>query len=170
MLLTLLVEVGQVFSAELGVTPQVKVGAVGDALQLPPTPGKPVLYIIGILGVMGQLVRVMAAQSQVLAADAVAHVPVEPGLHPLLEPFIVGARLDEELHLHLLELASAEGEVAWGYLVAEGLADLTDAKGQLVAGGVQHVAEVDEYALGRLRAQVYLMASILHRAHKGAEH
>ena len=41
-------------------------------------------------------------------------------------------RYDEAL-LHLLELAGAEGEVARGDLVAEGLAHLTDAEGQLAA-------------------------------------
>ena len=39
----------------------------------------------------------------------------------------------EELHLHLLELARAEDEVAGGDLVAEGLADLGDAERRLLA-------------------------------------
>ena len=45
-------------------------------------------------------------------------------VHPGLLPVLVGARLDEELDLHLLELAGAEDEVAGSDLVAERLADL----------------------------------------------
>jgi hypothetical protein len=46
------------------------------------------------------------------------------------------ARLDEELHLHLLELAGAEDEVARRDLVAERLADLRDAERRLLAARV----------------------------------
>ena len=49
---------------------------------------------------------------------------------PVLVPLLVGARLAEELQLHLLELAGAEDEVARRDLVAEGLADLADAEGR----------------------------------------
>jgi hypothetical protein len=54
-------------------------------------------------------------------------------------PLLVGARLDEELHLHLLELAGAEDEVAGRDLVAERLADLRDAERRLLARVVMHV-------------------------------
>mmetsp|Transcript_8281 Transcript_8281/g.28154 ORF Transcript_8281/g.28154 Transcript_8281/m.28154 type:complete len:242 (+) Transcript_8281:2158-2883(+) len=62
----------------------------------------------------------------------------------------------EELDLRLGELALPQEPLARGDLVAEGLADLRDAKRDgpavlLVAEGV-----VDEYALGRLRAEVPL--------------
>ena len=77
---------------------------------------------------------------------------------------------DEELHLHLLELAGAEDEVAGGDLVAEGLADLGDPEGRLLAGEAEHVLEVDEDALRGLRAQVDLRALARDRADVGLEH
>ena len=49
---------------------------------------------------------------------------------------------DEVLHLHLLELAGAEDEVLRGDLVAEGLADLGDAEGRLLAGGLSTLAKL----------------------------
>src|ERR1022692_1505088 len=49
-----------------------------------------------------------------------------------LVPLLVGARLDEEFHLHLLELAGAEDEVSRRDLVAERLADLADAERDLL--------------------------------------
>ena len=58
---------------------------------------------------------------------------------PVVEPLKVGARLAEELELHLLELAHAEDEVARRDLVAEGLADLADAERQLFARGALYV-------------------------------
>ena len=119
---------------------------------------------------MGQLVAGVFAEAQVLGADAVAHVPVEPVFHPLLQPFLVGTRLDEELNLHLLELAGAEGEVAGRDFIAKGFADLGDAEGQLFAGGGLNVLEVDEDALGGFRAQEHFCAGILNGAHEGAEH
>ena len=95
-------------------------------------------------------------------------------LQPVLVPLLVGARLDEELHLHLLELARAEDEVARGDLVAEGLADLRDAERRLLAGRGHHVVEVDEDALRGLRAQVVQALVALHRAevglHQAVEH
>lgn len=90
-------------------------------------------------------------------------------LHPVLLPLLVLARLDEELHLHLLELAGAEDEVAGRDLVAEGLAHLRDAEGRLAARGGLHLGEVGEDALGGLGAQVGDGAAVLGGAEVGAE-
>ena len=76
----------------------------------------------------------------------------------------------EELHLHLLELARAEDEVAGRDLVAERLADLRDAERRLLARRRLHVGEVDEDALRGLRAQVRDRRVVLHRADEGLEH
>ena len=59
----------------------------------------------------------------------------------------------EELDLHLLELARAEGEVARRDLVAEALAHLGDAERHVDAAAVDDVLEVDEDALRRLGTQ-----------------
>ena len=58
---------------------------------------------------------------------------------PVVEPLQIGAGLAEELQLHLLELPGTEDEVAGGDFIAEGLADLADAEGQLLAGGTLHI-------------------------------
>src|SRR5699024_3332529 len=75
-----------------------------------------------------------------------------------------------ELHLHLLELAGAEDEVAGGDLVAERLADLADAEGRLAPRRRHDVGEVDEDALRRLRAQVVQAGLVLDGAEVGLEH
>src|SRR5690606_40871600 len=80
---------------------------------------------------------------------------------PVLEPGVGLLRRHEVLELHLLELARPEDEVAGGDLVAERLAHLGDAERRPLAGGLEHVAEVDEHALRRLRPQVDLVAGAL---------
>ena len=59
----------------------------------------------------------------------------------------------EELDLHLLELARAEGEVSWCDLVAKALADLADAKRDPHTAAIDDVLEVDKDALRRLWTQ-----------------
>ena len=78
--------------------------------------------------------------------------------------------MDEVFDLHLLELPGPECRVARCNFVAEGLAYLGDAEGELAAGGREHVGEVDEDALGRFRSQVHLMGGVFDRAHEGLEH
>src|SRR5205814_4977587 len=93
---------------------------------------KLVLDVHRALGVVRQLFLLVLVEPQVLLADAQVYVPAEALLDPALVPFLVGAGLDEELHLHLLELPGAEDEVARGDLVAEGLTDLADAERDLL--------------------------------------
>ena len=81
----------------------------------------------------------------------------------------VGGR-NEVLHLHLLELADAEEEVARRDLVAEALADLRDAERRLDAQRRRDVLEVDEDPLCRLRPQVGDAGVVAHRADVRLEH
>ena len=85
-------------------------------------------------------------------------------------PLLGGRRLDEELHLHLLELAGAEDEVARGDLVAKALADLPDTERRLLARGRHHVGEVDEDALRGLGTQIVQPLLGLDRSEVGLEH
>ena len=87
---------------------------------------------------------------------------------PVLEPLQILAGLAEELQLHLLEFAHAEDEVAGRYLVAEGLAYLANARGQLLARGAHGVGEVDEYALRGLGAQINLGSRVIVNALRGS--
>ena len=105
-----------------------------------------------------------------VGADSQVEVPVQPLIEPVLEPPLGLVGRDEVLHLHLLELARAEDEVAGGDLIAEALADLGDSERRLLARELQVVLEVQEDALGGLGPQVDGRALLLDRADRGLEH
>ena len=150
---------------------QVEVAAVVDPLELLPAEREAVFDVDRLLGVVGQLVGRVLAQPQALGRDAVALVPGAPVRQPRLERLGgLGLGTDEVLHLHLLELAHPEDEVARADLVAERLADLGDPERQLLARGLLDVLEVDVRALGRLGTQVDDRGVLLDRAHERLEH
>src|ERR1017187_4190545 len=149
-----LVEVLQANARGVGVLGQVVVAAVGHALELVPAPGEGELHVSGALGVMREVLFGVLVQAQLLGLDAQVHVPVVTLRDPVAVPRLrVGGR-NEVLHLHLLELAGAKDEVLRGDLVAEGLADLGNTEGRLLARAREHVGEVGEDALRGLGAQV----------------
>src|SRR5437667_2472079 len=166
----LLVEVGEVLAAVLAVPLQVEVGAVRDPLELGPAEGEGVLDVDARLGVVGELVAGVRAEAEAVALQAEADVPLEARVAPVVIPPLVLAGADEELELHLLELARAEEEVARGDLVAERAPDRGDAEGELQARGLEHVAEVDEGALRGFRAQERHVRGVLERPDEGLEH
>ena len=149
---------------------QVEVGAIMDPLQLLPPEGELVFEIHGGLSVVRQLVRAVRVLPQLLGTDPDPVVPLEPLLEPVVEPLVVAAGLDEELHLCLLELAGAEDEVPRRDLVAERLAQLRDPEGHALPRGLLHVQEVHVRSLGRLRPQVHDRGVLLDRPHEGLEH
>src|SRR5688572_27378270 len=108
--------------------------------------------------------------------ESEGQVPAQALFLPVLEPLHVAARrrlrlrVDEELHLHLLELTRAEDEVPGRDLVAERLADLRDAEWDLLASRLLDVEEVHVDALRRLRAQVDHRRAVLDRPHERLEH
>jgi len=154
----------------LGVLTQVVVAALGDAFQLVEAPRELELDVARACGVVRQLVSVVRAQLQHVGGHPEVEVPVHAFLAPVLVPLGRVGRGHEVLHLHLLELAGAEDPVLRGDLVAEALADLGDAERGLAAGRVEHVREVHEHALGRLRTQVCHGARVLDGAGVGLEH
>src|SRR5699024_2682115 len=113
-----------------------------------------VFDVDGARGVVGPFLGGHVEAADVVDGDAEVEEPVPAVLNPMLVMVIGYVRADEVLDLHLLELTGAEDEVARGDLVAEGLADLADAERRLLPGRGEHVVEVDEDALCRLRAQV----------------
>ena len=112
----------------------------------------------------------MVSQAQVFLLHMQARQPIAAEGTPVGKPFQVRPRFAEEFQLHLLKLAGAEGEVARGDLVTEGFADLADAEGQLPAGRPLDIVEVNENALGRLRAQIDGVLRVLRDALEGLEH
>src|SRR5438094_320472 len=119
---------------------------------------------------MRELVGAVGPHAEPLGREPEVRVPAQALLAPVLEPRIVVTGPHEELELHLLELARAEEEVAGRDLVAEGLANLRDAEGNLETRSLDHVPEVDEDALGRLRPEVGDVRRVLHGADEGLEH
>src|SRR5215218_3604537 len=104
-----------------------------NALELLPAKWKAVFDIDRLLGVVSQLIGSVLAEAHALGRNPIPGVPVPATRQPLLEDPRRVVRLDEVLHLHLLELAHAEDEIAGRYLVAKALADLRDSEGQLLA-------------------------------------
>ena len=128
-----LVEVLELLARRLAVARQVEVAAVVDALELLPAEREAVFDVDRLLRVVGQLVGRVLAQPQPRRGHAVPLVPGPPLRQPRLERGGGLVRADEVLHLHLLELAHPEDEVAGADLVAERLADLGDPERQLLA-------------------------------------
>src|SRR5690606_27664450 len=152
------------------VPPQIEVRPVVDPLELVPAEREFVLDVEGALRVVRELLRRVLVEAQPLPADAERDDPLHAASLPVLEPLLVRARLDEELHLRLLELAGPEDEVARRDLVAERLADLRDPERHALAGRRQDVLEVDEDPLRRLRPEVDGGRRLLDRAHERLEH
>ena len=168
-----LVEVAQVLAGVLRVRGQVEVGTVGDAFELSPIGAletELVFDVDGALRIVGELLLRVLVVAQVLRLDAEVEVPLGACVDPILVPGFVLAGLDEELHLHLLEFAGTEDEVARGNLVTEGLAHVGDAERRLLAGRGHHVLEVHEDALRGFRTQIVQGVLVLDRAEVGAQH
>ena len=85
-------------------------------------------------------------------------------------PLLVRPRFDEELHLHLLELAHPEDEVPRRDLVPEGFADLRDPERDLAARRLLHGREVHEHPLRGLGAEIDVLRPVFDGAHVRAEH
>ena len=105
-----------------------------------------------------------------LPPDAQTHQPIGAEILPVGEPFQIGAGLAEEFALHLLEFPGAEGKIARRNLVAESLAHLAHAEGQLAPGGALDVGKVDENPLGGFRPEITGAGGILRHADGGLKH
>src|SRR5205814_2754134 len=144
------------------------VRAAGDAFDLAPAHWELVLDIVIAFGVVRRFLRLdivgiradntrrrfmsdhFDANMLWLQVKGVLP-PVEPPLAPAVVPFILRARPDKILHLHLFELAVAKDKVPGDDFVAEGFADLRNAERYLLAHRFLHVAEIDEDTLRGFR-------------------
>ncbi len=159
------------FPGVLFVTGKIEVRPVVDPLDLSPAEREFIFDVVRVLGVVGELVGLVpggtGASPRVMPRR---DEPLHPLVLPVLEPLLVGARLDEELHLHLLELPGPEEEILRVDLVPERLADLGDAERGLLPRGGLHVQEVHVDPLGGLGPQVDHRGGVLHRADERLEH
>ena len=147
---------------------QVEVRAAVDTLHLLEAERHLKLNVRGSIRIVRQFLVVVEAVF--LIAKPQRLVPAEAELLPVLKPFQLLARANEELHLHLLELAHTEYELTRYYLVAECLTNLCDTERNLHATRLLHIQEVHEDTLCRLRAQVNLHRAVCRRAHLRLEH
>ena len=97
-------------------------------------------------------------------------MPFQTFFLPFLEPFDLGARAYEELHLHLFELSHSEDELTGDDFVAECLSCLCDAERNLHAACLLHVEVVDEDTLSCLRTQIDSVGAFCQRAYLCGEH
>ena len=107
-----LVEVVELLARRLHVLGEVVVAAVGDALELVPPPREEELDVGRAARVVAELVGVVGPQPHLALGDAEVEVPLLALVAPVLVPLARLVGRDEVLHLHLLELAGAEDEVA----------------------------------------------------------
>src|SRR5206468_4618353 len=134
-LVGLRIEVLELLPGMLLVVRQIEVGPVVNSLELVPAERELVLDVVGVLGVMRQLIRTVLMPTQFLVPNPEPLDPIHPFRAPELEPLGLTPRLHEKLHFHLLEFARPENEVPGRDLVAECLPDLCDPEGNLLAGG-----------------------------------
>src|SRR5207237_4956733 len=104
------------------------VAPVGATLELLPADRIEVLEVARSRRVMGSLVGGGLPDAEVFLAPAEVEVPAAARVDPVAVPLVRLGRRHEELHLHLLELAQPEEEVARRDLVPERLADLRNAE------------------------------------------
>ena len=147
---------------------EVEVGAAVDTLHLLETKRHLEFDVGGSVGIVGQLVVVV--ETIVLCTESESLVPCHTCLLPFREPVELGARLHEELHLHLLKLAHTEDKLACHDLVAESLTNLCYSERNLHSSCLLHVQVVDEDTLSRLRAQIHLHRCIGRGTHLSGEH
>jgi hypothetical protein len=91
---------------------QIEIRPVVNALELVPSPREPVLDIERACRIVRQLVGVVGVHPEVVCTHPEIGVPLVPDLDPTLERLISVIRITEVLHLHLLELARPEDELA----------------------------------------------------------
>src|SRR5215204_7440548 len=97
-------------------------------------------------------------------------IPIHALFTPILEPFIIGTRFDEELHFHLLEFTGAEDEIPWCDLVAKRFANLRDPERRFETARLLDIEKVDEHALCGLWSQKRYRRLIFNRSYKGLKH
>src|SRR6266568_8477844 len=164
------IEIVELLPSVLLMVRQVEVSAVVNPLELLPTERELVLDVVGVLGVVRELVRAVLMPAQFPGANAKTFHPLHSLFAPEPEPLVFGARLHEELHFHLLEFARAEDEVAGCDFVAERLPDLCDPERNLLPRRLQHVQVIDVDALRRLGPQINDGGLLLDGPHERLEH
>ena len=149
---------------------EIEIRPIVNPLDLPPPERKLIFNVVCVPRVMRQLTGIMTVKVHLLFLHPERLKPPKTFLFPVLEPLLVGARRDEELHLHLLEFPRPEEEILRVDLVPERLPYLGDAERGALARRGLHVQKIYEYPLRRLRAEVHYGGGILQGADKRLKH
>ncbi len=128
------------------------------SLKLLESEREPELDVSRSIRIVCKLVMVMEPVIPVSHSEGL--VPCHTVLLPFCEPVKLSTRLDEELHLHLLELPHAENELACNNLVPERLAYLRYSERNLHASSLLHIKIIHKYTLRCLRAQINQIGSL----------
>ena len=112
----------------------------------------------------------MVVETIFLVTQSQCLMPLETELFPVLKPFHFGARLDEELHLHLLKLTHTEYKLTSNNLITECLTNLRYSERNLHAACLLYIEVVNENTLCCLRTEINLHCAIGGRTHLGLAH
>ena len=116
---------------------KVEVGTREDTLYLLEAEWHVELDICSSISIVSKLVVVVEAV--VLSTETEVLMPLHTYFLPLSEPVKLCTWLDEELHLHLLELTHTEDELTCNDLITECLTDLGDTEMNLHTAGLLYV-------------------------------
>ena len=139
-----------------------------DALQLFKSKGELEFDIGGCISIMGEFFVVV--ESIVFVTKAQCLVPFESFFLPLLIPFFLCSRWDEELHFHLFEFAHAEDELTGYDFIAKGFSNLCNTKGKFHPSRFLDIEEVDKNSLCGFGPQIKIHGSIGRGTEFGAKH
>ena len=164
------IHVFHALAAVLSMCLEIEIGTACNAPELSPAEGEQELDIGSAVGVVTKLLRRMLALPEAGLGNTEIQQEVIAVITPVVVPFKLCTRFAEELELHLLKLPCAEDEITGGYLVAEGLSDLSDAEGDLLPHRTLYIQEVDKDTLSRFGAQIDLVGSAFVYSLEGLKH
>src|SRR6185437_7566507 len=162
------VEILDLFPAVFLVILQIEIRPRMDALHFLEADGKIIFDVASGVRIVSQLDVIM--KTIFLRRDTQAKMPFHACIFPVFIPFFLRAGADEELHFHLLELPHAEDELPGDDLVAKGLADLRNTKGDLHPARLLYVKKVDKDSLRRFRTQKNFACLFRNATKLGREH
>jgi len=120
------------------------------------------------VGVVSQFFVIVEAVAVV--AESEGTVPFHAGLAPVVEPFELFTRTNEELHLHLFEFAHTENKLTGHNLITECLTDLGDTEWKFHSTSLLYIEEVYENSLCSFRTQIDFVGTFSYRTDFGLKH
>mmetsp|Transcript_9097 Transcript_9097/g.19667 ORF Transcript_9097/g.19667 Transcript_9097/m.19667 type:complete len:208 (-) Transcript_9097:943-1566(-) len=163
----------EVLSGSIRMLRQIIVSSSGDSHEFLGSKGEGKGHIGTGLSVVGKAVPLVDVPShQVFPQADFADQKVFGGIDPFLVVFrpdiVTGG--DKVFDFHLFEFSRSENKVSGSDFVSEGLSHLGNPKGDLLAGGVENVLEIDKDTLSGFRSQVGNVLAVNGGTDAGFEH